>query len=294
VAIFLKANTRVLIQGISGKAGRFHAEEMKSLGTLVVAGTSPRNDVSSVAGVPVYSSVADALRNHEVDASLVLVPARYALEAAGEAIKNRIGLVVLVSEGVPVHDVLSLKSMAVEAGVRLVGPNTPGIFSPGIGKMGIMPPRVFSKGHVGIISRSGTLCYEISLAMSRAGIGQSTFVGIGGDMVVGSPFVDVLREFEKDAETRAYLLIGEIGGLREEKAAEFIKQSVTRPVVAFLVGRRARADRKMGHAGAIVTRGAGTYESKKRALEDAGVLVVDTPGQIVEAFREMNMHKAAR
>ncbi|MDN5347627.1 MAG: succinyl-CoA synthetase alpha subunit [Clostridia bacterium] len=280
MAIMLDGTTRVIIQGITGKAGSYHALEMRRQGTNVVAGVSPGRGGEKIDGIPVFDTVQEAVDAFRPDLSLVLVPARFAKDAALEAMAAGVKTVVVVAEGVPVHDSLELTAKARQYGCRVVGPNTPGIFSPGKAKAGIMPTNAFKPGHVGIVSRSGTLSYETASELTRAGLGQSTFVGLGGDMVRGTSFVDVLSLFKDDPETHGIVLIGEIGGYQEELAAKYIKENVNKPVVAFIAGRKAKPGRRMGHAGALVMGGVGTYESKVETLKEAGVQVADSPADI--------------
>lgn len=281
MAIVLTAESRVLIQGITGKAGVYHCAEMRRQNTRVVAGVSPGKGGQVVDGVPVYDTVSEAVRRHEVDVSLVLVPAPYAKDAAVEALAAGVRTVVVVAEGVPVHDSMWLKAFARDCGARLIGPNTPGVFSPGKAKAGIMPTSAFTPGTIGIVSRSGTLSYETALELSRLGLGQSTFVGVGGDLVVGSTLADIFPLFMQDEETRAVVVIGEIGGCQEEMVADFIRRErPTKPVVAFVAGRQAKPGRRMGHAGALVMGPSGTYDAKIRAFESAGVPLADSPADI--------------
>ncbi len=285
MAILLDEKSRVILQGITGKAGSYHAGEMRRQGTSLVAGVSPGKGGQKVEEIPVYDTVREAVRNHGADISLIMVPAAGVYDAVLEAVDAEVPLVVPVAEGVPVHDTLHFVALAMHRGVRVVGPNTPGIISPGKAKLGIMPTVAFSPGVVGIVSRSGTLSYEIAINMTRQGLGQSTFVGIGGDLAVGTDFADVLELFERDSYTRVVVLVGEQGGAREEAAAQFIQERMTKPVVAFISGRQARPGRRMGHAGAIVMRGIGTIDGKIRALREAGAYVAETPSQIPSMIR---------
>ncbi len=285
MSILIDENTRAIVQGITGSQGSFHTKLMLEYGTRIVAGVTPGKGGEVVHGVPVYNSVKEALREHDANASIIFVPAPFALDAALEAIEN-LELVVIITEGIPVHDSMKIKAFAERHDCRVVGPNTAGIISPGKSKLGIMPAQVFSQGRVGVVSRSGTLAYEIALAITEAGFGESTLVGIGGDPVVGTSFVEVLEMFENDRETSAVVLIGEIGGDAEERAAEFI-EGMSKPVVGYVAGLTAPPGKRMGHAGAIISRGRGTAEGKIRALERSGARVARLPQEIPELLREV-------
>jgi len=288
LAIFLDENKRVIIQGISGKAGAYHTAEMLKQGTQIVAGVSPGKGGQSVSGVPVYDSVQEAIAVHKADISLVLVPANFVKDSVLEAVDGGIPLIVVIAEGIPVHDTLHFRSLAKSKGIRIVGPNSPGIFSPNKAKLGIMPTNAFSPGHVGIVSRSGTLSYEISAQLTRKGLGQSTFVGIGGDLASGTDFVDCMELFDEDPETKVVVLIGEVGGVREEDAAAFIiERKMKKPVIAYITGRLARPGKRMGHAGAVVMRGIGTYDSKLKALKAAGAYIAETPADVPELVKRI-------
>lgn len=281
MSILVDENTRVLVQGITGHQGSFHALAMKEFGTKVVSGTSPGKGNQTVNGVPVYNTVERAMRETRPNTSAIFVPAPLVLDAAIEAIDAGIKMIVIVSEHVPVHDAMKIISYAERMGVRIVGPNCPGIASPGKGKVAIIPNHIFSRGDIGVISRSGTLTYEIVDSLTRAGLGQSTCVGIGGDRVSGTSFVDCLEMFQNDKETRRIVLVGEIGGSAEEEAAKYISENVKKPVAAYIAGRSAPPGKRMGHAGAIISRGMGTAEGKIKALEEAGVAVASTTEEIV-------------
>jgi len=285
MAILIDENTRIVVQGITGTASTYHAQEMLGIGTKVVAGVSPGKGGEDVLGIPVYDSVTEAVAEKNPEASLLMVPARFATDAAFESLANGIKLIILVAEGVAVHDTMKIIRFAREKGARIVGPSSPGILSPGKAKAGLMPIRSFAPGAVGIVSRSGTLSYEIAKELISTGLGQSTFVGLGGDMIVGTSFVDVLKLMNEDAETKGIVLIGEIGGNREEVAAEYIREKVTKPVVAFIAGKGAKPGRRMGHAGAIVMSGIGTYEEKVQALNSAGVEVADSPAHVARLMK---------
>ena len=285
---FIDKDTRVLVQGITGSQGAFHTRLMKEYGTNVVAGTVPGRGGQTVEEVPVYDTVVEAKESHGVDASIVFVPAPYALDAALESVEAGLDPVVVITEGMPVRDSIELTAMARLSGTTVVGPNSPGLIKAGESKMGIMPAQVFKKGGVGVISRSGTLFYEVAAHITRVGLGQSTCVGLGGDPVVGLDFVEVLRWFEEDPETEAVALIGEIGGDAEERAASFIGDGgFTKPVAAYIAGRAAVPGKRMGHAGAIIQGVSGTAESKMNALRDAGVAVGELPGQVASALKRL-------
>ena len=282
---FIDGDTRVLVQGITGTQGSFHTRLMLDYGSKVIAGVTPGRGGMEVEGVPVFDSISEAQNHFDVDASILFVPARFVLDPALEAVEAGLDPVVVITEGVPVRDTMEVVANARLRGTTLIGPNCPGILKPGEVKMGIMPEQVFRRGNVGIVSRSGTLFYEIASHISRRGLGQSTCVGIGGDPVVGLDFVDVLRWFEADDETEAVALIGEIGGDAEERAADFIAGGgFTKSVAAYIAGRTAVPGKSMGHAGAIVQGGSGTAIGKIEALRDAGVSVGDLPGDVAEAL----------
>ena len=289
MAILVDANTRVLVQGITGRQGAFHTRAMLRYGTKVEAGVTPGKGGQSVEGVPVYDSVEEAVAIHRgINTSLIMVPAPYAADAVYEALDNGIKLVVIITEHVPIHDTVKFIRYAGLQDAHIIGPNCPGVITPGESKVGIMPGHIFKKGNVGIVSRSGTLTYEIAYTMTLKGLGQSTCVGIGGDPVVGLSFIEVLKMFRKDTETEAVVLIGEIGGDMEERAAAYIKESgYPKPVVAYIAGRTAPPEKRMGHAGAIISMGAGDPESKVRALNEAGVYVASTPSEIAEKLSKL-------
>lgn len=283
LSVLVDGQTKVLIQGITGKQGTYHTRKMLEYKMEVVAGISPNKKGARVSNVPVYNTVAEAADEHGIDASLVIVPPPYVLEAATQAIDSRIPLVVVITEHVPVHDVMKIRDLADSNNVRLVGPNTIGVISPGKGKVGIMPGYIYSRGNVGVISRSGTLTHEISSNLTFRGIGQSTCIGIGGDMVGGIGFVEALELFRNDIETEVIVLIGEIGGVGEEAAAKFIADTTyPKPVVAFIAGLTAPEGKKMGHAGAIVGKNYGSARSKIEALRSSGVQVADTLDEILQ------------
>lgn len=279
MAIIVNDRTRVLVQGITGNQGSFHTRQMLAYGTRVVAGVSPGKGGQTVEGVPVYETAEEAVVKHGANASVLFVPAPQAKDAAFENIQAGVEVVVIITEHIPVHDTIEIVARAQQRGVGVLGPNTFGVISPGKCKIGIMPNQIYTPGPVGIVARSGTLSYEIAASLSAAGLGQSTVVGLGGDRVVGLSFVEVLKKMEADPETSAVVLVGEIGGSAEEEAAEYIK-GMSKPVVAYLAGRSAPPGKRMGHAGAIIERGRGTFQSKVQALQDAGVRVADLPWEV--------------
>jgi succinyl-CoA synthetase alpha subunit len=285
VSILVDRDTRVLVQGITGREGSFHTEQMVEYGTNVVSGVTPGGKGKSVAGAPVFDTVADAVAETAPNVAIIFVPARFAPDAIYEAVDNGLPLVVCITEGIPVADMVPLFAHAQNQGIRLLRPNCPGLITPGEAKVGIMPGFIHIPGPVGVVSRSGTLTYEVVDALSRAGTGQSTAVGIGGDPVIGTSFVDVLGLFEADPATEAIVMIGEIGGNDEETAARFIQDHVTKPVVGFIAGRTAPPGKRMGHAGAIISGGSGTATEKMAALEASGVRVVDRPSAVPDAIQ---------
>jgi len=273
VAIIVGRQTHLLVQGITGYQGGFHTKLMLEAGTHVVAGVTPGKGGTRVHDVPVFDTVDEAVRETGANACVVFVPARFARDAALEAIVSRLDPVVIITEGVPVHDAIEVAAYARGNGVRLLGPNGPGVTTPGQCRVGIMPTHLFEPGTVGVVSRSGTLTYEIVAGLTRAGLGQSTAVGLGGDPVVGTSFVEALELFNTDPDTHAIVLIGEIGGSAEEEAARYIAQHVKKPVVAYIAGRTAPRGKRMGHAGAVISGTEGTADHKVKALESAGVAV---------------------
>ena len=285
MAVLLSPATKVVVQGITGYQGTYHTQAMMDFGTKVVAGVTPGKGGQEVHGVPVFDTVSEAVDRSGANASCVFVPAPFTKSAVLEAIDAGIDTVVVVTEHVPVHDAMQFVAIAIARGVTLIGPNCPGLGAPGLAKIGILPNKIFAKGDVGVVSRSGTLTYEIVNAMTEEGIGQSTCVGIGGDRIPGTGFVDVLRLFQDDPETERIVLVGEIGGTAEEEAAEFIRNEVSKPVVAYIAGRTAPPGKRMGHAGAIIARGRGTAKSKIQALESAGVTVADLPTDVADLIR---------
>ncbi len=280
MSILIDQKTQVLVQGITGRDGSFHTNTMLKDGTSIVAGVTPKRGGQTVEGVPVYNSIQDAQKDHRVDASVIYVPAPFAAKAIQEAADASVPLIICITEGIPVLDMITMYRYTQERNVRLIGPNCPGLISPGKCKIGIMPAHIHKPGHVGVISRSGTLTYEVVYNLSQNNIGQSTCVGIGGDPIIGTNFIDALALFEKDADTHAVVLIGEIGGEAEEQAAEFIQKTMTKPVVSFISGRTAPPGKRMGHAGAIISGSSGTPEGKIASLNAAGVPVADRPSEI--------------
>jgi len=278
--VIIDDSTKVVVQGITGHQGAFHSGAMLEFGTKVVAGAVPGRGGIKVNGIPVFDTVSQAVRHTGANASVVFVPAMNAKNAVIEALDAGIRTVVMITEHVPLHDSVLLVQYAKFKGSRILGPNCPGLASPGRGKLGIMPNMIFKKGGTAVVSRSGTLTYEIVNELSESGIGQSTCVGIGGDPIIGTDFAEVLAMFEEDPETESIVLVGEIGGTAEEEAAEFISRKVRKPVVAYITGRTAPPGKKMGHAGAIISKGKGTAGSKVSALLDAGVDVAKIPDEV--------------
>lgn len=286
MAIYLFDDTQVLVQGMTGNQGSFHTRQMVKYGTKVVAGVSPGKGGQNLDGIPVYDTVAAAASKHRIDASILFIPAPFAKDAAYEAIDAGVKVLVMLPEHIPVQDAIAVLAFAKSRGTIVVGPNTFGVVSSGKCKIGIMPNQFFIPGNIGVVSRSGTLCYEIVGNLTASNFGTSTVVGLGGDRVVGLNFIDVLTELEKDPETEAIVMLGEIGGSAEEEAAEFIKVNITKPVVAYLAGKSAPPGKRMGHAGAIVERGKGTFAGKVKALNAAGVPVAELPFQVPELLAE--------
>ncbi|HEX6139453.1 MAG TPA: succinate--CoA ligase subunit alpha [Candidatus Limnocylindria bacterium] len=288
MSILVNGDTRLVVQGITGREGEFHSSAMLEYGTNIVAGMTPgKGGQTALDGrVPVFDTMADAVRETGANASCIFVPAAAAPDAMLEAAEAGIGLVVCITEGIPALDMLRVYHVLKAMGVRLIGPNCPGLTSVGEAKVGIIPGNIHRPGPVGLVSRSGTLTYEVVQAMTDAGMGQTTCVGIGGDPIVGTSFIDVLDMLNQDPATEAIVMIGEIGGDEEEKAAAFVKREVRKPMAAFVAGRTAPPGRRMGHAGAIISGGAGTAESKRQALEAAGIAVADSPSQIPQLLRD--------
>jgi succinyl-CoA synthetase alpha subunit len=286
MSILIDRSTKAIVQGITGNEGRFHTRQMLDYGTQIVGGVTPGKGGQTVHGVPVFDTVSQAVSDTSANTSIIFVPPRFAADAIMEAAEAGIGLVVCITEGIPTQDMLKVRRYLDMQGTRLIGPNTPGIISPGKSKLGIMAGYIHRAGEVGIISRSGTLTYEVVHQLSQLGIGQSTCTGIGGDQIIGLAFIDLLEMFEEDPQTKGVVLIGEIGGAAEEEAASYIADNFSKPVVAFVAGRTAPPGRRMGHAGAIITGGSGTAVAKIAALNRAGVTVAESPGRIGETMAE--------
>lgn len=286
MSVWVDENTRLLVQGITGREGQFHTLQCKAYGTQVVAGVTPGKGGQSVEGIPVYNTVANAVKDAQANAAMIFVPPAFCADAILEAIDAEVSLIVAITEGIPVMDMMKVKNYLRGSGSRLIGPNCPGIISPGKCKIGIMPAAIHKPGPVGIVSRSGTLTYEAVHQIMRFGIGQSTCIGIGGDPVNGTNFIDCLTAFQADPETKAIIMVGEIGGSAEEEAAEFIQKNVTKPVVGFIAGATAPPGRRMGHAGAIISGSSGTAQGKMKAMRDAGITVVENLGMLGEVARE--------
>lgn len=282
MAILVNSDTRVIVQGATGKQGSYHILRMLEYNVRVVGGVTPGKGGKRVRGIPVYDTVVEAKRETFIDASMILVPPAGVLDAALEAIEGKIPLIIIITELVPIHDALIIRSMAAKEGVRVIGPNTIGVISPGQGKVGIMPGSIYSEGDIGIISRSGTLTHEVASNLTYKGIGQSSCVCVGGDPIKGTDFVDVLRLFREDEQTRKIVMIGEIGGTDEEGAADYLKKGTyPKEIIAFIAGESAPPETKMGHAGAIVSRGFGTTKSKTESLREAGVVIARTLDEIL-------------
>lgn len=294
MAIFIDKKTKLVVQGITGRDGAFHAEQMKKYGTDVVAGVTPGKGGSKVAGIPVYNSVEEAVAATAANSSIIYVPPAFAADAIYEAVDAGIKLIVCITEGVPANDMLKAVQYVKSKGARLVGPNCPGLISPDLAKVGIMPGTIVKKGSVGVVSRSGTLTYEAIWALTLADMGQTTCIGIGGDPIIGTNFIDCLEAFEADPATKSIVMIGEIGGSDEETAATYIRQHVTKPVVSFIAGQTAPADKRMGHAGAIVSGGAGTAKGKIEALNAVGIPVAGSPTEIPDLLKEQIKKFAAK
>lgn len=286
MSILVDKDTRLVVQGITGREGAFHATRNKAYGTNVVAGVTPGKAGQDVEGIPVFNTVKDAVEATDANTAMVFVPPRFATDALYEAIDSGVDLVVCITEGIPAHDMMRVYTHLRRGDQTLLGPNCPGAISPGVASVGIMPTQIFQPGRVGLVSRSGTLTYQISKELALMGIGQSTVVGIGGDPVVGSSFIDILSRFEADPETDLVVMVGEIGGAEEEKAAEYIHANMSTPVVGYIAGFQAPPGKQMGHAGAIITGSSGTAQAKKDALEARGVRVGTNPTEVAQLVKD--------
>ncbi len=288
MSVLVGDDTRLVVQGITGDEGGFHAERMQEYGTDVVAGVTPGKGGEEVLGVPVYDTVEEGVEHEDANASVVFVPPAFAADAVMESLDADLDLCVAITEGIPTHDMIRVNRRLDEVDTRLVGPNCPGVITPGEAKVGIMSGSIFESGEVGLVSRSGTLTYQLVDSLASRGVGQSTVIGIGGDPIIGTDFIDALQAFEDDPETEVITLVGEIGGSDEERAAEWIEENASKPVVGFVAGRTAPPGKRMGHAGAIVSGGGtGTAESKMTALRDAGVDVAETPQEVAEKVEDL-------
>jgi succinyl-CoA synthetase alpha subunit len=286
LSVLVDKSTRLIVQGLTGKEGTFHAKQMVEYGTNIVGGVTPGKGGTTHEGIPVFNTVADAVREAGANASVIYVPPFAAADAVMEAADAGIPVVVCITEGIPTLDMVKVKEYLSDKNTRLIGPNCPGIISPGKCKIGIMPGHIHREGNIGVVSRSGTLTYEAVGQLTALGLGQSSAIGIGGDPIVGTTHVDALKLFEADTETIGIVMIGEIGGTAEEEAAAFAKENVTKPIVAFIAGQTAPPGRRMGHAGAIIAGGKGTAAEKMKALENAGIHVVKSPAEIGRAMKE--------
>lgn len=289
MAIFIDRDTRLVVQGITGRDGSFHTREMVQYGTRVVAGVTPGRGGQAFdadgTSVPIFDSMDQAVAETGANTSVIYVPPRFAADAIMEAAEAGIGFIVAITEGIPVLDMTRVYPFVRERGARLLGPNCPGALSPGRAKVGIMPGSIVKEGTVGVVSRSGTLTYEVVHQLTQAGVGQSTCIGIGGDPIIGTNFIDTLEAFEADPETEAVVMIGEIGGTDEQEAAAYVSASMSKPVVGFIAGQTAPPGRRMGHAGAIISGSAGTAEEKMQAFEDHGIAVMKRPADVVELLQ---------
>ncbi|GAA0495510.1 succinate--CoA ligase subunit alpha [Salinibacillus aidingensis] len=298
MSIYINKNTKVIVQGITGSTALFHTKQMLEYGTEIVGGTSPGKGGQTVEGVPVFNTVQEAKEKTGATASVIYVPAPFAADAILEAVDAELDTVICITEHIPVMDMVKVKRQMEGKKTRLVGPNCPGVITPEECKIGIMPGYIHKKGHVGVVSRSGTLTYEAVHQLSEEGIGQSTAVGIGGDPVNGTNFIDVLKAFNEDPDTEAVIMIGEIGGTAEEEAAQWIKENMSKPVVGFIGGRTAPPGKRMGHAGAIISGGKGTADEKIRIMNDSGIKVAETPAvmgeTLIEVLKENNLYEKCK
>ncbi|HYE96287.1 MAG TPA: succinate--CoA ligase subunit alpha [Rubricoccaceae bacterium] len=285
MSILVNKDTRVVVQGFTGKEGTFHAGQMIEYGTAVVGGVTPGKGGTTHLDRPVFNTVREAVEKEGANTACIFVPPAFAADAALEAADAGIAVIVCITEGIPVRDMLPVVPFVQERGARMIGPNCPGVLTPNEAKVGIMPTMIFADGNVGVVSRSGTLTYEAVDQLTRAGLGQSTAVGIGGDPIIGTTFKDALRLFEDDPETEAVVMIGEIGGSAEEEAAQFVRDHMTKPVFGFIAGRTAPPGRRMGHAGAIIAGGKGTADEKLKAMREAGITTIESPAALGETVR---------
>jgi succinyl-CoA synthetase alpha subunit len=282
MAIFIDKSTRLVVQGITGRDGSFHAQQMLKYGTKVVAGVTPGKGGTDIFGVPIFDTVEEAVVKTKANTSIILVPPPFAVDAIYEAADAGVKLIICITEGVPTSEMPAVYQYLKTKGIRLIGPNCPGLISPGLSKVGILPDRIFKKGSIGVVSRSGTLTYEVVYNLTNKGLGQSTTVGIGGDPIIGTNFIDCLEAFQKDPATQGIVMIGEIGGSDEEMAAQYIKKNVTKPVVSFIAGQTAPPGKRMGHAGAIISGSSGLAADKIKALNAVGIPVAEIPSQIAD------------
>lgn len=287
MSILIDQNTKLVVQGITGRDGSFHAQKMLEYGTKVVAGVTPGKGGQDVSGIPVFNTVAEAKAKTGVNTAVIYVPAKFAKDAMLEDIAAGIDLIICITEGIPVQDMVEVSAALKKTKSRLIGPNCPGLISPGKSKVGIMPGHIHKPGPIGVVSRSGTLTYEVVDNLTRAGIGQSTCVGLGGDPIIGTRFIDILELFEKDPETKGIVMVGEIGGEDEQLAARYIKNHVKKPMAGFIAGKSAPEGKRMGHAGAIISGGDTTAKAKVKALSEAGVTVVDFTDEIPSVFKKL-------
>jgi succinyl-CoA synthetase alpha subunit len=287
VSIIVDKETRLVVQGLTGSEGRFHGVRNRNYGTQVVAGVTPGKGGQDVEGIPIFNTVADAVAEAGANTAMIFVPARFAADAIYESVDAGIGTVVCIAEGLPAHEMLRIYNYIRPKGITMIGPNCPGALSPGKANVGIIPAEIFREGSIGLVSRSGTLTYQIGHELTQLGLGNSTIVGIGGDPVVGSSFIDILERFEADPETEYVVVVGEIGGDEEEKAARYIQAHMTKPVLAYIAGFAAPAGKTMGHAGAIISGSSGTAQAKKAALEACGVRVGTTPTEVAELVADV-------
>ncbi|MCI5867882.1 MAG: succinate--CoA ligase subunit alpha [Methanosphaera sp.] len=285
--ILLDEDTSIVVQGITGKQGRFHTEKMLEYNTNIVAGTSPGKAGQEVCGIPVYNTIEEVKRYHpEVNASILFIPAPFVKDAAFEAI-SELDLVIIITEHIPIHDSMEIVEFAKENGTVVIGPNTPGVITPGVGKIGIMPTHIFAEGNVGLVSRSGTLTYEVARELQSEGYGISTAIGIGGDPITGQNFIDIMKKFEKDPKTEYIVMLGEIGGIAEVKAAKFAQENISKPIISFIAGVSAPQGKRMGHAGAIIEGTDGSAQNKKELLKSYGAHVADKPSDITKILDDL-------